>query len=284
MAKTTEQVIAIRDIDYNSQLALPVASGETIYKGTLAVVDDDGYLRNLSSTYASQAKLVVLVADGSGQVDGTPTATTSAGSISGARETASAIAGDKTVRVCYTKAHVQLTFTSIAQAQVGKTVYASDNYTVDEAQNSGVKIGFLTTYISATSGWVSLNEYGQHDGEIFWKQALSATSGGGGLFNILNPTGATIAITRLAIDIATASSTVSTIDAGVAATGTSNDELIDGMSGSVTGIFDNITDAGTNGGATVKCTSAQYITGTFSSAASTKSIAGSVGFWYRYWE
>lgn len=283
MAKTAEQVIAIRDIDYNSQLALPVANGETIYKGTLACVDDDGYLRNLSSTYAPQAKLVVLVADGSANASG-PAATTAAGSISGAREAASDDSGDKTVRVCYTKAHVKLTFTSITQAQVGKTVYASDNYTVDEAQNSAVKIGMLTTYISTTSGWVSLNEYGQHDGEIFWKQALSATSGGGGLFNILNPTGATIVITRLALDITTASSTVSTIDVGVAATGTSNDALIDGVAASATGVFDNITDAGTNGGATVKCTSVQYITGTFSSAASAKSIAGSVGIWYRYWE
>ena len=282
MAKTAEQIIDFKPA--GDQYAFPVANGETIYGGTIACIDDDGYLRNLSSTYAPQAKLVVFVADQSGQNEGTPTATSAAGSVSGALERGSAISGDKTVRLCYVSGLVRCTFTSIAQAQIGKTVYATDNFTVDEAQNSGVKIGTLITYIDADEGWIDLNKFYQHDGSIFWKQAISATSGGGGLFNILNPTGATIVIERCALDITTASSTVSTIDVGVAATGTSDDSLIDGIAASATGLFDNITDAGTNGGATVKCTSAQYITGTFSSAASAKSLAGSVGIWYRYFE
>lgn len=282
MAKTAEQIIDFKPA--GDKYAFPVASGETIYGGTIAVIDDDGYLRNLSSTYAPQAKLVVFVADQSGQLEGTPTATTAAGSISGSLEIGSDISGDKTVRLCYVSGLIRCTFTSIAQKQIGKTVYATDNFTVDETQNSGIKVGTLVTYIDADEGWVDLNKFYQHDGTIFWKQAISATSGGGGLFNLLNPTGATIVIERLALDITTASSVVSTIDIGVAATGTSNDALIDGVAGSATGVFDNITDAGTNGGATVKCTSAQYITGTFSTAASATSLAGSVGIWYRYWE
>jgi hypothetical protein len=282
MAVTAEQVI-----DYKGQgqlWAFPVANTATIYGGTLAAVDNNGYLQNMSSTYAKDGRVIVIVADQSGATNGTPAATTAAGSISGSLEVKSNVSGDKTVRNCYMDGYVKLTFTSIAQDDVGKTVYATDNYVVDEAQNSGVKIGTLVTYLSSTSGWVRLNWYPQHDGTVFWKQALSATSGGGGLFNILNPAGETIVIERCALDITTASSTVSTIDVGVAATGTSNDALIDGITGSVTGIFDNITDAGTSGGATVKCTAGQYITGTFSSAASAKSIAGSVGIWYRYWE
>jgi len=281
MAKTAEQVIAVKGSP--KEWLFPVASGATIYQGTLAAVDNNGYLQNLDSTYAKDGRIIVMVADGSANATG-PAATTAAGSVSGSLEIGSADSGDKTVRRCYVDCYVQLTFTSIAQDDVGKTVYATDNYTVDEAQNSGVAVGTLITYISATSGWVRLNWYAQHDGTVFWKQAISATSGGGGLFNILNPAGETIMIERCALDITTASSTVSTIDIGVAATGTSNDELIDGVAASATGVFDNITDAGTNGGATVKCTAAQYITGTFSSAASAKSIAGSVGIWYRYWE
>jgi hypothetical protein len=280
MAKTAEQIIDFKPA--GDQYAFPVANGETIYKGTLAVVDDDGYLRNLTSTYAPQAKVVVFVADGSANASG-PAATSAAGSISGSLEKASAISGDKTVRLCYVSGQFLCTFTSIAQSQLFKTVYATDNFTLDEAQNSGVKVGSLSVYISATSGWVDLNKFYQHDGTVFWKQAITRSSGGGGLFNIANPTGATIMIERCALDITTASSAALTIDVGVAATGTSNDSLIDGVASSVAGVFDNITDAGTNGGASVKCTSAQFITGTLSGASGAL-LAGSVGIWYRYWE
>lgn len=279
MAKTSEQVIDVKGTE--KLWAFPVASGATIYSGCLAAVDNNGYLQNLDSTYAKDGRIIVMVADDS--ANASPAATTSAGSISGDLEAKSADAGDKTVRNCYMDCYVKLTFTSIAQDDVGKTVFASDNYTVDDAQNSSIKIGTLITYLSATSGWVRLNFYANHDGTSFWKQAISATSGGGGLFNILNPSGETILIERLALDLTTGTSAAGTIDCGVAATGTSNDALIDGVTSSAAGVFDNITDAGTSGGATVKCTAAQYITGTVSIAAGA-TLAGSVGVWFRYWE
>jgi hypothetical protein len=279
MAKTAEQNLNIKG--YGRPVAFPVKTGETIYKGTLAVVDSAGYLVNLDSAAAPTARVVVFVADGSANT--TPAATTANGSISGSLEVKSADAGDKTVRYCYTHGLVKATFTSITQAMVGKTVYATDNFTLDETQNAGVKVGTLVTYISATSGWVDLNKYYNQDGAVFFKQALVRSSGGGGLFNILNPAGATIVVERLAVDIVTASSAALTFDAGIAATGTTSDVLIDGQATSVAGLFDNITDAGTNGGATVKATSAQYITGTLSGASGAL-LAGSVGLWYRVWE
>jgi hypothetical protein len=279
MAKTAEQNLNIKG--YGCPVAFPVKTGETIYKGTLAVVDSAGYLVNLDSAAAPTARVVVFVADGSANT--TPAATTANGSISGDLEIGSAVAGDKTIRYCYTSGLVKATFTSITQAMVGKTVYATDNFTLDETQNAGVKVGTLATYISATEGWVDLNKYYNQDGAVFFKQALVRSSGGGGLFNILNPAGATIVVERLAVDIVTASSAALTFDAGVAATGTTSDVLIDGQATSVAGLFDNITDAGTNGGATVKATSAQYITGTLSGASGAL-LAGSVGLWYRVWE
>ena len=279
MAVTAEKII---DFKPNGNLyAFPVASGETIYKGTIACIDNDGYLRNLSSTYAAEAKLVVFVADGSANASG-PAATTSAGSISGSLEIATDIAGDKTVRLCYVSGLLRATFTSIAQKQIGKTVYATDNFTVDEAQNNGVKIGTLVTYIDADEGWIDLNKFYQHDGTIFWKQAITASTGAaGGAFNIANPTGATIMITGMVLDITTGSSGAITIDAGVAATGTTSDTLIDGAACSVAHVIDNIGNHGTNGGMD-KCASSEYITGTLSGASAT--FAGTVGIWYRYYE
>jgi len=280
MAKTAEQVLQIKG--QTKEWRFPVASGETIYKGTIAVLDDDGYLRNLASTYKYQAKLVVFVADGS--ANATPAATTSAGSISGSLEVGSDDAGDKTTRLCYLDGFVRCSFTSIAQKQIGKTVYASDNFTVDETQADSVKIGTLMTYIDADEGWVELNKFYQHDGTIFLTQAISRSSTAGGLFNILNPTGATIIIERVILDITAGTSGAGTIDVGVAATLTSNDALIDGVASSTTGVKNSGKNAGTNGTHVAKCTSAQYITGTLATGASGSLLAGTVGIWYRYYE
>lgn len=276
MAVTIEKNIDMKS--YNELVAIPVASGETIYKGTFAAVDKAGYLRNLSSTYAAQAKCIVFVADCSANTR--PAATTAAGSISGSLENKSIAAGDKTVRLCYTKGMFKVTFTSITQADLFKTVYASDNFTVDEAQVSAARMGTLVTYLSATSGYVDLNKFYNADGTVFFKQPLAAATGGGGVFNILNPAGATIMIERLLLDITTAGAAV-TIDAGVAATGTSNDTLIDGGALGAITVIDNISDKGTNGGI-AKATSTQYITGTASSDPTT--LVGTVGVYYRVWE
>jgi len=280
MAVTAEKILDIKG--WTKEWSFPVASGETIYKGTLAVLDDDGYLRNLSSTYVTQAKIVVYVADGS--ANATPAATTSAGSVSGTLEIGSAVAGDKTVRLCYLDGFVRATLTSTTQLNIGKTQYASDNFTIDEAQNSGVKVGTLLTYIDADEGWIELNKFYQHDGTIFYKQAITRSSTAGGLFNILNPAGATILVERVVLDITAGTSGAGTIDVGVATTLTSNDALIDGVASSTTGVKNTGKNAGTNGTHVAKATSGQYITGTLATGAAGSLLAGTVGIWYRYWE
>jgi len=77
-----------------------------------------------------------------------------------------------------------------------------------------------------------------------------------------NPTGGNIIVTHFAIDVTTVSSGAATIDAGVAANGTtSSDTLVDGASIQTTArVIDNVKDAGTNGTSAQKMTSTQYIT------------------------
>jgi len=137
-------------------LAVPVASGETIYKGTLVCIGADGYLHNITSTQISGGiRVVGIVADDA--ANDPPQATTANGSISGDLEEQSAIAGDKTVRLIYTKGLFKLPFTSITQAMVGSKMYATDNYTIDDDSTSAVEVGYLATYLSATEGWLALN-------------------------------------------------------------------------------------------------------------------------------
>lgn len=271
MAETKEKGINI--LGACDPLVLPVASGQTIYKGTLAVIGGTGYLYNLTSTYAKQGRIVALVADGSANAGG-PAATTAAGSISGDAEEGSVPAGDKTVRFCYTRGRILLTFTSIAQSDVGKTVFATDNYTVDETQAGGIKIGTLVTYVSATSGWVELNTYYGADGAIFYKGNLTAATSTavGGVVSWQNNTGESIIIENFYIDITTGSTGAATLDIGVTATSTGTaDTLIDGCTASLVKVISNLVGGGTNG-RMAKATNGQYING-----AASATIAGLVG-------
>lgn len=281
MAKTAEQALNIKG--QGNIIAFPVLSGETIYKGTMAVVNSDGLLTNLTSTTAKTGRVVAIVTDGSANATG-PAATTASGSISGTYEEASAVAGDKTVRECYTKALVLLTFTSIVQSDVGKTVYASDNYTVDEAMSAGIKIGTLVQYISATSGWVDLNTYYNRDGSIIYKGSMTAVTGttANGVFSLTNPTGEPIIVEDVWFDITTGSSGAALIDVGMTNNGTaSNDTLLDGVVSSLVKLRSMVVDKGTNGGIR-KVTGTQVIGGT-----ATATLAGLVGTYaikYRLWE
>jgi len=278
MAVTVEKAIEIRGA--GEPLLLPVASGETIYKGTLAAIGGTGYLYNMDSAAARNARMIAVIADGSANATG-PAATTSAGSISGDFEVGSAVAGDKTVRYCYTKALVKLEFTSIAQSDVGKTVRATDNYTVDEAQSGAVKIGTLVTYISATSGWVELNTFYQADGAVFYKGALvAATSTAvGGVISWQNTTGEAIIIEHIYLDITTGSTGAATLDVGVAASSTgTNDTLIDGCTASLVKVVSNLVNGGTHGGV-AKVANSYYVQG--SASATVAGLVGTYNIIYR---
>lgn len=107
------------------------------------------------------------------------------------------------------------------------------------------------------------------------KAALTAATDttAGGVLKLQNPEGVDLIITRCVLDITTKSTGAATVDAGVHATGASSaDNLIDGKSVAAAGVFDNITDAGTNGKAAVRWPAGQYVVITASATT-----AGMVG-------
>jgi hypothetical protein len=251
--------------------AFAVASGETIYQGSLVGINASGYLVNITAANANTIKLVGVVADAS--ANSTPVATTANGSISGGLHVSSAIAGDKTVRNVWLSGQFLLTFTSITQAMVGVTVFASDNYTVDETL-TGARVGTLVTYISATSGWVDLNKFAR-DGGFVIAGALTAVTGtsAGGILAVANPYGSALLVEEFLLNVTTKSTGAGTGDYGVAANGTtSSDTLLDGTNMETTGYHSIGVNGGTNGKYGRVWGSTQFITGTASAT-----LAGLVG-------
>lgn len=111
-----------------------------------------------------------------------------------------------------------------------------------------------------------------------YRAALTAatTTTGGAVLSIANPEGVKLLITRFILHITTASNGAATVDAGVAANGTtSSDTLIDGKSVATAGAFDNITDKGSNGLPLREWGTSQYVTVTASAT-----LAGMVGYAY----
>lgn len=103
-----------------------------------------------------------------------------------------------------------------------------------------------------------------------YKTALTAADDttAGGVLSLANPEGADLIVTRLILDVTTASTGAAAVDAGIAANGsTSADNLIDGASVATIGVLDNIEDGGTNGQAVYKWGASQYLTITASADA-----------------
>ena len=111
-----------------------------------------------------------------------------------------------------------------------------------------------------------------------YKVDLAALDAAGGVLSLANPEAASLFVTRIVLDVTTKSTAACTVDAGIAANGTTSaDNLIDGLDvGTAAGVFDNIEDGGTNGKATKKWTSGQYLTISKASGAA----AGLVGSAY----
>jgi len=99
--------------------------------------------------------------------------------------------------------------------------------------------------------------------------------------SVLNPEGVALVITRAVLNITTASTGASTIDAGVGSSAsTLYDTLIDGRSGATAGVFDNVEDAGTNGEFTLLWPADQYVTVSEASG----DVAGLAGeLWLQYY-
>jgi len=101
------------------------------------------------------------------------------------------------------------------------------------------------------------------------KVSMTSATGAGGALSWGNPTDGRIIVTSLVIDITTASGATTTIDAGVAANGTtSSDLLIDGHSTATAGTINSANHNGTNGEMARAVTSSQFVTG---------SITGTIG-------
>ena len=109
-----------------------------------------------------------------------------------------------------------------------------------------------------------------------YKATLTAVEGTtpGGALSLANPEGVDLIITRLILDITTEATGAATVEAGIAANGTtSSDNLIDaGNVGAAVTVLDNIDNQGTNGQSVVKWGSSQYLTITASAT-----LAGLVG-------
>lgn len=109
-----------------------------------------------------------------------------------------------------------------------------------------------------------------------YRVALTAATDttAGGVLSLANPEGVRLIVTDLFLDVQTGSSGAATVDAGIAANGTtSSDNLIDGCSVATAGAFDNNTDKGTNGKTRQVWSTTQYLTITASATT-----AGLVGF------
>jgi len=114
------------------------------------------------------------------------------------------------------------------------------------------------------------------------KEALTAvtTTTAGGALSVVNPLGVDLIVTDLILDITTEATGSATVDAGIAADGTTSaDNLIDaGNVGAAVAVLNNVDNAGSNGKKCVKWGATEYLTITASAT-----LAGLVGNAYIKW-
>ncbi len=113
------------------------------------------------------------------------------------------------------------------------------------------------------------------------KVALADADTGGGVFSWRNTEeSADVLVTRLVIDLTTAASGACTLDCGQAATSVISDNLIDALdTNAATGVFDSVTEAGTNGKTAVKVADDAFVTGSMKTGAA----AGTAGSAYIFY-
>jgi len=119
---------------------------------------------------------------------------------------------------------------------------------------------------------------GQGKGCLYGDLVAATTTTGGDALNLLNPEGADLIITRFIVNVSTEATGAANVDAGVAATLTTNDELLDGVDvGSAAIIKDNVEECvdGTVVAAVVAWGADEYLTVTPSAT-----LAGLVGTYY----
>lgn len=107
------------------------------------------------------------------------------------------------------------------------------------------------------------------------KVALTAAAGttAGAVLTWKNPEAGAIIVTRFVVRL-TGVKSGETVDFGAKSTVDTSDTLIDGLSTATAGVFDNITDKGTNGKSRQLLLVDEYITGTASAALTGGTFAG----------
>ena len=110
------------------------------------------------------------------------------------------------------------------------------------------------------------------------KVALAAVRTAGGVLSWTNPEAGSIIITRILLDVTTASTGASTINAGTTATTstTSSDNFIDGASAATIAVLGNLGNAGVNGKTVQKLATGKWIT----VSEDTGDVTGLAGFAY----
>lgn len=158
--------------------------------------------------------------------------------------------------------------------------WAVKNKRIQNVYTESLRIGSLGSEVAVTATAADLNLIaGMAAGATrvmkFDKVALTAAAGNGGALAWANPEGATIIITKVIVNVTTVATGACTLDIGTAANGTtSNDTLLDGLDvNAAIGLFDNVTNKGTNGLPTKLLTSSQFVTATVASGT----VTGLVG-------
>lgn len=125
MAVTANQLITRSD---GTKVGVPVAASTTIYQGTLTYIDSSGYLADDTASGANDFAGVAIEK----------------------KDNSSGSNGDLTCEV-WADGVFDLVGSGFTQADVGKDVYAADNYTINvtDASNS-VKIGKCVEFVSTT--------------------------------------------------------------------------------------------------------------------------------------
>lgn len=117
------------------------------------------------------------------------------------------------------------------------------------------------------------------------KVTLAAADTAGGILAWQNPETTAILVLRILIDVTTAATAACTADFGSAANATTSaDNLLDGLDvNTATGLFDNVSDGGTNGKARqrldAKGGTTDYVTGSKATGAAA-GLAGSAYIFY----
>ena len=267
--------------------AFPVKSGETIYHNTMVIIDQDGFLKNLTTTNYQTAKMIGIVADDSAMENG-PFATTADGAIgSSNRESqSSVIAGDKTWREVWVRGRFLMTFTgTLSQADNGKLAYALNNNDVATLATAGRVIGTVMEVISTSQAYVELNFFYQPNDDTIrilqvWTGVAATTAFA--QFSITNPFPGKAIVEEFLIELTAGSTGVAALAAGYGDGSSSDNKLIDALAcQGTTGIVSPQVNGGVAGKLPRMLTTGQKVGGTAS--ATMAGLTGFVEVTFRRW-